>query len=55
VLEAVLSRNGIEKPRELFADVTTAYHAALARAKPEDRILVFGSFVTVGAIMHALN
>ena len=38
-----------------FADVASAYHAALSHAHPEDRILVFGSFVTVGAIMPTLS
>lgn len=55
VLADALLISGIKEPHEQFADVTMAYHAALSHAKPEDRILVFGSFVTVGAIMHALN
>jgi dihydrofolate synthase/folylpolyglutamate synthase len=55
VLADALLISGIKEPHEQFADVTMAYHAALSHAKLEDRILVFGSFVTVGAIMHALN
>ena len=36
----------------LHADPMTALKAALAEANPEDRIVVFGSFYTVGGVMH---
>lgn len=35
------------------ADPLTALHAALAAADPTDRIVVFGSFYTVGGVLHA--
>jgi len=35
------------------ADPMAALHAALAAADPTDRILVFGSFYTVGGVIHA--
>ncbi len=35
------------------ADPLTALHAALAVADPTDRIVVFGSFFTVGGVLHA--
>ena len=35
------------------ADPLTALHAALAAADPTDRIVVFGSFFTVGGVLHA--
>jgi len=34
-------------------DLASAYRAAAAAAAPEDRILVFGSFVTVAEVMRA--
>ncbi len=34
------------------ADPMSALHAALAAADPTDRILVFGSFFTVGGVIH---
>ncbi|MBH1987917.1 MAG: bifunctional tetrahydrofolate synthase/dihydrofolate synthase [Burkholderiales bacterium] len=34
-------------------DPLTALHAALAAADPTDRIVVFGSFYTVGGVLHA--
>ena len=33
-------------------DPMSALKAALAAANPEDRILVFGSFFTVGGVLH---
>lgn len=38
-----------------FASVAQAYAAARAQAQPQDRIVVFGSFVTVAAVMSRLN
>jgi dihydrofolate synthase/folylpolyglutamate synthase len=39
----------------VHASVTAAYAAARAVAGPEDRIVVFGSFHTVGDILRALS
>lgn len=55
MLEEALAGINCKAACDRFADVTSAYQAALSRAKPGDRILVFGSFVTVGAIMPALS
>jgi len=55
VLKNTLEHIGIKKPVGEFTDVSSAYHAALSDAQPQDRVLVFGSFVTVGAIMHELG
>lgn len=38
--------------RGLYADPVTAFEAARAAASPSDRIVVFGSFKTVGAILE---
>lgn len=38
---------------EKFANVTQAYQYACAQANPNDRIIVFGSFVTVTEVMNA--
>jgi folylpolyglutamate synthase/dihydropteroate synthase len=37
------------------ADVAAAVAAACAAAQPEDRVVVYGSFVTVGAATEALR
>ena len=34
------------------ADPMAALHAALAAADPADRIVIFGSFYTVGGVLH---
>jgi dihydrofolate synthase/folylpolyglutamate synthase len=39
----------------VYRDVESAYHKALQAARLQDRILVFGSFVSVGAIMRHLE
>ncbi len=44
---------GIEAPMRTHGTVVAAYRAACAAAAPADRIVVFGSFYTVGAIMRA--
>jgi dihydrofolate synthase/folylpolyglutamate synthase len=38
-----------------FATVGAAYDAALSAAQPEDRIVAFGSFLTVAEVMRARN
>lgn len=39
----------------VHADVASAYRAALVQARSQDRIVVFGSFYTVGAILRSLQ
>ena len=47
---------GVEKSRmSLFGDVASALAAAREEAAPADRIIVFGSFVTVSAAIEALR
>ncbi len=41
----------LQKPTHVFADPVKALNEALAKAEPADRIVVFGSFYTVGAIL----
>ncbi len=44
-----------QKPFHVFSDPVKALNEALAKAEPTDRIVVFGSFYTVGAILsHGL-
>jgi len=44
-----------QKPYQVFSDPVKALDEALAKAEPTDRIVVFGSFYTVGAILsHGL-
>ena len=45
---------GINAPVTTHPDVNAAYLAACAAAGPDDRIVVFGSFHTVGAILRQL-
>lgn len=45
-----------EKPKvEAFASPSLAYEAARQRATPDDRIVVFGSFLTVAGVLEALD
>jgi dihydrofolate synthase/folylpolyglutamate synthase len=53
VRAAVGAVAGEKRPVHAFASPPQALHAALEQARPEDRILVFGSFYTVGAILDA--
>jgi dihydrofolate synthase/folylpolyglutamate synthase len=39
----------------LYDDVASAFAAARERADPDDRILAFGSFLTVAEVMRALR
>ena len=39
----------------IFANVAQAWHAAMAQAKPEDTVLVCGSFHTVAHVMEVLD
>jgi dihydrofolate synthase/folylpolyglutamate synthase len=44
---------GPERSVTAFESPQQAYHAASDRAKEDDRILVFGSFFTVAAVIAA--
>ena len=48
-----LAAAGVTAPVTACADVATAYAQACDRASENDRILVFGSFLTVAAVMQA--
>jgi len=54
VLHAALTQAGVTEVTE-HPDLESAYRAALRDAGPDDRVLVFGSFHTVGAILRALS
>ncbi|MHB8454136.1 MAG: bifunctional tetrahydrofolate synthase/dihydrofolate synthase [Acidiferrobacterales bacterium] len=51
-LQAALRESGGQAPAELYGDVNEAFAAAMSRATAADRIIVFGSFHTVGAILR---
>jgi dihydrofolate synthase/folylpolyglutamate synthase len=52
-LGAVVAANAGGVPCVPFASPAEAFAAARERAAPEDRILVFGSFLTVADVMRA--
>jgi dihydrofolate synthase/folylpolyglutamate synthase len=54
-LRAALAGAGVETGVSTHAHVEAAYAAAVAEAGEPDRVLVFGSFHTVGAILRALS
>jgi dihydrofolate synthase / folylpolyglutamate synthase len=51
-LEAVLQRAGVTAPVRRFEDVGAAWRAACQIAAENDKIIVFGSFLTVAAVMR---
>jgi dihydrofolate synthase/folylpolyglutamate synthase len=51
-LAAELARAGVTAPVTPFADVAAAWHAACEIAGDNDKIIVFGSFLTVAAVLH---
>lgn len=50
-----LLQAGVDRPIAIFASVAEALDAARAQASPDDKVLVFGSFVTVGEAMRHLG
>ena len=54
-LQARLGAAGIAAPLEVFASVPAAYRHARERARADDRILVFGSFHTVGDVLALVS
>jgi dihydrofolate synthase/folylpolyglutamate synthase len=54
-LAAILRAAGVTAPISLFADPLAAYEAAGRAAQADDRIVVFGSFYTVGDILARLS
>jgi dihydrofolate synthase/folylpolyglutamate synthase len=50
---ALLAERGLAGRTRVFATVGLAYEAALREAGPNDRILVFGSFLTVAEVLEA--
>lgn len=47
-------RHGGAAPASVWSDPLTAYRAALRAAAPQDRVIVFGSFITVGEVLRHL-
>ena len=54
-LADVLAAAGLPAPVACYADPPSAYVAAREAAGADDRIIVFGSFLTVGAVMSHLQ
>lgn len=54
-LEAALRRCGVDAPLRCHADPRAAFRAALDEAGDDDRIVVFGSFLTVGEVAAHLE
>lgn len=54
-LAAVLRACGVEGEVLAYADPAQAYGGAAVRAGENDRIIAFGSFLTVAGVMRALN
>ena len=48
---AALARHGLRDRARAFATVPLAFEAALGEARPDDRILAFGSFLTASAVL----
>jgi dihydrofolate synthase/folylpolyglutamate synthase len=53
-IAALLGARGVQA-LETFDHAAAAYDAALAAAAPDDRVVVFGSFYTVGDILARLS
>jgi dihydrofolate synthase / folylpolyglutamate synthase len=54
-LAEALGTAGLAASSDVFPDVAAAYLRARERAGPDDRILVFGSFHTVGDVLALLK
>ena len=54
-LAALLAERGMADRTRTFATVALAYDAASREAGPNDRILAFGSFYTVAAVLRCRN
>lgn len=54
-LEQALTSAGVRAPRETYPDPQAAFAAARRAAAAADRIVVFGSFYTVGGILAGLG
>jgi len=54
-LEAALRRCGVRASLSCHADPRAAFRAALEEASADDRIVVFGSFLTVGEVAATLE
>lgn len=50
-VRGALAAAGLPGPAESFPDVVAAFRRAQEIAQPDDRILIFGSFLTVGAVL----
>ncbi len=52
-IEQALASIGVSAPISRFNSVADAYQSAVRSAGQDDKILVFGSFFTVGAVVQA--
>ncbi len=54
-LAAALAQAGVAVPAVQFTDVAEAWREACKNAQDDDKIIVFGSFLTVAAVMREIN
>jgi dihydrofolate synthase/folylpolyglutamate synthase len=54
-LTASLAAVGISSPLPICADAAAAYAYARKYAGEDDRIIAFGSFLTVAGVLHAMG
>jgi dihydrofolate synthase/folylpolyglutamate synthase len=54
-LSVALVQAGIEAPAFEFANIAEAWREACKNARDDDKIIVFGSFLTVAAVMREIN
>ena len=52
-LAGALARAGVVVPMTQHADIAEAWHAACKNAGDDDKLIVFGSFLTVAAVLDA--
>ena len=54
-LAGVLARAGVTVPVAQFKNVAEAWREACKNARDDDKIIVFGSFLTVAAVSREIN
>jgi dihydrofolate synthase/folylpolyglutamate synthase len=55
VLAEALRAAGVNVPVAQYPDVATAWHEACKNLQDDDKIIVFGSFLTVAAVMREMQ
>ena len=54
-LSAALTRTGVEVPVNECINIAEAWREACKNARDDDKLVVFGSFLTVAAVMREIN